>query len=122
MKLLVTAAGLRLRRDLPGVFLGGAYLPVPTEVSVPAGAVAFARAAGHDAVLVAAPRLCARVLEAERSVPLGGEAWKTSRLLLPPALRERTFQNVITGAELRPTKTAESEFIFRRPRNTSPFR
>jgi (1->4)-alpha-D-glucan 1-alpha-D-glucosylmutase len=112
VKLLVTAAGLRLRRDLPDVFLGGAYLPVPTEVSVAAGAIAFARTAGRDAVLVAAPRLCARLLGTQRTVPLGGEAWKTSRLLLPPALRDRTFQNVITGADVRPTKTAESEFIF----------
>jgi (1->4)-alpha-D-glucan 1-alpha-D-glucosylmutase len=112
VKLLVTAAGLRLRRDLPEVFLGGAYLPVPTEVSVAAGAVAFARTSGSDAVLFAAPRLCARLVTAEHPVPLGGESWKTSRLLLPPALRERVFQNVITGAEVRPTKAAESAFIF----------
>ena len=43
IKLLVTAAGLRARRELPHVFLGGGYLPLATEVTVPAGAVAFAR-------------------------------------------------------------------------------
>jgi (1->4)-alpha-D-glucan 1-alpha-D-glucosylmutase len=112
VKLLVTAAGLRLRRDLPDVFLGGGYLPVPTEVSVPAGAVAFARTAGHDAVLVAAPRLCARIVHPERPVPLGGDSWKTSRLLLPPVLRDRVFWNAITGAEVRPTRAAENAFIF----------
>jgi len=112
VKLLVTAAGLRLRRDMSDVFLGGAYLPVPTEVSVPAGAVAFARTSGKDAVLFAAPRFCARLVNTEHPVPLGGEPWKTSRLLLPPGLRDRVFQNVITGAEVRPTKAAESAFIF----------
>jgi hypothetical protein len=63
-------------------------------------------------VLVVAPRLCARIVTADRPVPLGGDAWKTSRLLLPPALRDRLFQNIITGAEVRPTKAGDSEFIF----------
>jgi (1->4)-alpha-D-glucan 1-alpha-D-glucosylmutase len=112
VKLLVTAAGLRLRRDMPHVFLGGAYWPVPTEVSVAAGAIAFARTADTDAVLFAAPRLCARIVNSDRPVPLGGEAWKTSRLLLPPVLRDRVFQNVITGAEVKPTRASDSAFIF----------
>jgi (1->4)-alpha-D-glucan 1-alpha-D-glucosylmutase len=112
VKLLLTAAGLRLRRDMPHVFLGGAYLPVATEVSVAAGAVAFARAAGGDAVLFAAPRLCASIVTNERPMPLGGDPWKTSRLLLPPDLRDRVFQNVMSGAEVRPTRAADSAFIF----------
>ena len=112
VKLLVTAAGLRLRRDMPQVFLGGDYRPVPTEVSVPAAALAFARTAGTDAVLFVAPRLCARIVNSDRPVPLGGDAWKTSRLLLPPTLRDRVFQNIITGADVKPTRTGDSEFIF----------
>ena len=63
-------------------------------------------------MIFAAPRLCARIVNPEHHVPLGGEAWKTSRLLLPPGLRARVFQNVVTGAEVRPTKAAESAFIF----------
>ena len=112
IKLLVTVAGLRLRRELPHVFLGGAYMPVPAEVPVAAGTVAFARISGDDAVLFAAPRLCARIVNAERPIPLGGDAWKTSRLLLPPGLRDRVFQNVITGAEVKATRAGESAFIF----------
>jgi (1->4)-alpha-D-glucan 1-alpha-D-glucosylmutase len=112
VKLLVTAAGLRLRRDNPHLFLSGAYLPLATEVSVPAGAVAFARTAADDAALFVAPRLCARIVNHERPVPLGGDPWKTSRLLLPAGLRDRVFRNVMTGAEIRPTRAADSAFIF----------
>jgi (1->4)-alpha-D-glucan 1-alpha-D-glucosylmutase len=112
IKLLVTAAGLRLRRDLPRVFLGGSYRPVPAEVSVPAGVVSFARISDGEAVLFAAPRLCARLVNGERPLPLGGDAWKTSRLMLPPELRERVFHNVITGAEVKPTKAGDNAFIF----------
>jgi maltooligosyltrehalose synthase len=113
----VTAAGLRLRRDLPHVFLGGRYLPLATEVTVPAGAVAFARLAEDgvapaDAVVFIAPRLCASIVDKDRPVPLGGECWKTSRVMLPPELRHRIFRDVITGAEIRPTHAGESAWIF----------
>jgi (1->4)-alpha-D-glucan 1-alpha-D-glucosylmutase len=115
IKLLVTAAGLRLRRDLPQVFLGGQYLPLALEVPVAAGAVAFARIAEeapNDAVLFIAPRLFSRVAGDERQVPLGGDCWKTSRLMLPPALRNRVFRDVITGAEIRPASAGDSAWIF----------
>jgi hypothetical protein len=43
IKLLITTIGLRLRRAHPELFLKGEYVPLDTEVSVNAGAVAFAR-------------------------------------------------------------------------------
>jgi (1->4)-alpha-D-glucan 1-alpha-D-glucosylmutase len=114
IKLLVTAAALRLRRDLPHVFLGGGYTPLTTEVTIPAAAVAFARQAGPggEAVLFIAPRLCSRLVPDDRQAPLGGDCWKTSRVMLPAPLRERTFQDVVTGAEIRPTAAGESAWIF----------
>ena len=39
----MTAASLRLRRELPDVFTDGGYLPLTTEITVPADVVAFAR-------------------------------------------------------------------------------
>jgi (1->4)-alpha-D-glucan 1-alpha-D-glucosylmutase len=116
IKLLITAAGLRLRRALPEVFLGGAYIPIATEITVPGGAVAFARTADGAgdpaAVLFAAPRLCAGLVNDDRPIPLGGDCWKTSRMMLPQGLRDRTFRHEITGAEIRPTHGAESAWIF----------
>ena len=114
IKLLLTAAGLRLRRSHPDVFLDGEYVPLAIEITVPAGAVAFARIApssGH-AVLFVAPRLSARVVDASRPFPVGGECWKTSRLMLPPELRDRTFRHVLTGAELRPTIAGAAAWLF----------
>jgi (1->4)-alpha-D-glucan 1-alpha-D-glucosylmutase len=114
IKLLVTAAALRLRRNLPQVFLGGGYAPLTTEITVPGGAVAFARHApgNGDVVLFIAPRLCSRLVTGDRQAPLGGECWKTSRVMLPPELRERTFRDVITGAEIKPTTAGDSAWIF----------
>ena len=116
IKLLVTAVGLRLRRELPGVFLGGGYLPLPMEISVPAGAVGFARTAGDDpdsdAVLFLAPRLFSHLPAGPQPAPLGGECWKTSRVMLPPALRHRTFRDAMTGAEIHPARAGENAWIF----------
>jgi maltooligosyltrehalose synthase len=81
------------------------------DVTVPAGIVAFARVHGEEAVLVAAPRLCSRLVDANRPMPLGGETWKTSRVLLPPALGWRTFRDEITGAEIRPASTENQSWI-----------
>ena len=115
--MLVTAAGLRLRRELPALFPAGAYRPLATEVTVPAGAIAFARMTeavdrAQEAVIFVAPRLCARIAGNQRPAPLGGDDWMTSRLFLPPELRDRTFRHAITGAEIRPTHTGDSAWIF----------
>jgi (1->4)-alpha-D-glucan 1-alpha-D-glucosylmutase len=117
IKLLVTVAGLRVRRELPHVFLGGGYLPLATETTVPAGAVAFARTAGVDAqspetILFIAPRLCHSLVGPEHPLPLGADSWKTSRVMLPLDLHDRAFRDEITGAVLRPTRAGDSAWIF----------
>ena len=110
VKLFVTAASLRLRRELPDVFTGGDYLPLTTEITVPADVVAFARMAGNDAVIVAAPRLAAGI--GCDGPPLGADCWKTSRVMLPPALRDRVFRDIFTGSEIRPTMKSDDAWIF----------
>ena len=112
IKLLTTTAGLRLRRDQPELFLSGAYLPLELEITVSADAVAFARTHGDAALIFVGPRLCAPLLDGDLRPPLGGDKWKTSRLLLPAALAGRTFRHEITGAEIRPTMMSGRAWIF----------
>ena len=103
IKLLTVAAGLRLRRNDPSLFLEGRYMPLETDITISAGAVAFARVRGNDAVIFAAPRLCATLSADPEFVPVGNSCWKTSRILLPPELAGRTFQHVLTGAGIQST-------------------
>jgi (1->4)-alpha-D-glucan 1-alpha-D-glucosylmutase len=112
IKLLLTTIGLRLRRESPDLFLSGRYLPLQTEVVVPAGLVAFARILEKRAVLFVAPRLTAPLVPDAGSVPLGGDAWKTSRVLLPPELRDRTFRHELTGAEIKPSSAVDEWWLF----------
>ena len=112
IKLFITTAGLQLRRTMPHVFVGGGYLPLEADVTVRGSVVAFARRAGDEAVLAVAPRLCAALLDEERPMPLGGDCWKTSRILLPDALRHRTFRNVFTGEDVRPAEGGGQSWLF----------
>jgi (1->4)-alpha-D-glucan 1-alpha-D-glucosylmutase len=112
IKMLTTALGLRLRRDWKDVFLEGRYQPLVTDVTVPAGLVAFARILDDRVVLVATPRLVASLTSRNEGIPLGGDAWKTSRILLPPELHGRQFRHLMTDVEILPTSGAGDEWIF----------
>jgi (1->4)-alpha-D-glucan 1-alpha-D-glucosylmutase len=111
IKLAITAAGLRMRRERPDLFLAGRYLPLETQSVVEASIVAFARVLDDRVAIFVAPRLCARLARDGAVAPLG-PAWKTSRVLLPPELASRTYRNVLTGAELGPTTTATESWLF----------
>ena len=115
LKMMTTAVGLRMRRADPELFLSGAYVPLETDITVPASAVAFARVRGASAAIFAGPRLAARLLESpsdagDYQLPVG-EKWKTSRLLLPPELGDRTFRHELTGAEIRANVTSGQAWI-----------
>ena len=116
IKMLVTAVGLRLRREWPDVFLSGRYLPLVTDVTVPSGLVAFARTLDARAALFVAPRLMAPLVIGaganSKTVPLGGDAWKTSRIILPPELHGRVFRHRITGVDVLPAAAGGDEWIF----------
>jgi (1->4)-alpha-D-glucan 1-alpha-D-glucosylmutase len=112
IKLLTTVAGLRMRRQDPELFVSGGYLPIEVETSVSGSAVAFARVRGEAGAIFAGPRLCAGLVGADLRPPLGGDRWKTSRLLLPPELTGRAFRHEISGAEIQATTTGGQSWIF----------
>ena len=112
IKLLVTTVGLRLRRHWPDVFQSGEYVPLATESTVPGGLIAFARVLHDRAALFIVPRLVAGMVWPEDPVPLGANAWKTSRILLPPSLRGKRFRNELTGVSVHPASSASEEWLF----------
>jgi (1->4)-alpha-D-glucan 1-alpha-D-glucosylmutase len=117
IKLLVTAAGLRLRAADPRLFLDGDYLPLATETTVTGRAIAFARTladadTGSARVAIAiAPHLSAHLTNGDHKFPLG-DAWKTSRVHLPPSLADLTYRDVLTGAEIRAARSGGNAWLF----------
>jgi (1->4)-alpha-D-glucan 1-alpha-D-glucosylmutase len=119
IKLLITAAGLRLRSADPELFLDGDYFPLETESTVAARAIAFVRTIGASGdggrggrvALVIAPHLAARLVDARHPVPLG-DVWKTSRVHVPLPLAGLTYRDVFTGAETRPVTSGGRGWLF----------
>ncbi len=111
IKMCVTAAALRLRREFPETFLAGRYVPLECETTVNAGLVAYARVPAHGPAVVAiAPRLVARLMGPDLAWPLG-QAWKTSRVLLPASLGRRRFADAVTGREVAVAHGSERSWI-----------
>jgi (1->4)-alpha-D-glucan 1-alpha-D-glucosylmutase len=99
IKLYVTHRGLLCRRDHPGLFATGAYLPAEAAGSRAENVFGFARCQGKTWAVMAVPRLLTRLVGPDE-LPLGPAAWQDTALLLPgvdPALRLR---NVFTGETL----------------------
>lgn len=102
IKLFLTAAGLRLRRRHPDLFLQGDYRPLSPTGPAASHLVALARLHGSHAVAVVVPRLPAQLAgwEHKERVPLGA-AWAGTTIRLPPELAGATWRNVLTGAAVR---------------------
>ncbi|HEX9367874.1 MAG TPA: malto-oligosyltrehalose synthase, partial [Vicinamibacterales bacterium] len=112
VKLLVTAAALRLRSSEPALFLEGEYLPLEVETTVDAGALAFARlSADGGAAIAIAPHLVSRLVTPDHPVPVG-DRWRTSRVHLPTALAALTYRDVFTGAVIRPATNGDGAWLF----------
>ena len=100
IKLHVVQAALRLRREMPGLFLDGAYQAIDTSAHV----VAFSRAFRGAELVCAVPRLPYKLTGGKRPWPTG-EAWGDGRLVLP---RGGRYRNVFTGEWLEGQRLSAS--------------
>jgi (1->4)-alpha-D-glucan 1-alpha-D-glucosylmutase len=101
IKMLTTAACLRLRRALPDVFLDGEYLALQPDAA-DGHVIAFARRRGEHTVIAMAPRFLASKFGGKPQSPLGLDVWTTTRVALPRDMAQHTFVNVLTGESVRP--------------------
>ncbi|MGE5199105.1 MAG: malto-oligosyltrehalose synthase, partial [Rhodospirillaceae bacterium] len=96
VKLYFTAAGLRLRRRCPDLFLAGSYQPLEAAGSRAAHVVAFARDHGGQRAIAVAPRLVAGLFGSHASA----DAWGDTTLALPDGFEGASYTNVLTGARV----------------------
>jgi (1->4)-alpha-D-glucan 1-alpha-D-glucosylmutase len=102
IKLYVTHRSLAYRRDHPGLFTAGDYLPLAAEGPRAAHLFAFARRAGEAAAVVAVPRLVTRLTPDPARPPLGAEAWPDTRLALNGLDASLRWRNIFTDEVLSP--------------------
>ena len=101
IKLFITAAGLRLRREWPEIFLSGRYVPLEAEAEPPAEIIAFAREHDDLGAIVVAPRFVSGLIAETGGLPLG-PAWRGARVLLRLERQPHQLRNVLTGEIVRP--------------------
>ena len=109
IKLHVASTLLRARRANPGLWRSGGYRPLDVDVSVDAGAMAFARTddTGRWAMVVAG----VRTARLPRPWPIGTN-WATSRVLLPSEAPQGAWRDLLTGAVHLPAVTSSERWCF----------
>jgi (1->4)-alpha-D-glucan 1-alpha-D-glucosylmutase len=104
IKLYVTWQALHCRRDHPGLFQDGDYLPIDALGDRSANVCSFVRHSAAGTALVAVPRLITRLVSRLDQLPLGSEVWSDGGLLMPEEDRNRRFRNVFTGELVEPVE------------------
>ncbi len=104
IKLYMTHRALVYRRDHPGLFTAGEYLPLAARGAKAGNLFAFARRDGQSAAIAAVPRLVAGLTSNPDRPPIGN-AWRDTRLSLAGLDPNPRWRDVFTGrtftAELR---------------------
>jgi (1->4)-alpha-D-glucan 1-alpha-D-glucosylmutase len=99
IKLYLLMQALRCRREHPGLFTAGEYLPAQADTSRDENICAFVRQHQGVLALAVAPRLLTRITEVAE-LPLGDICWEDAGLHLPAGGVGRSWHNVFTGQTL----------------------
>jgi (1->4)-alpha-D-glucan 1-alpha-D-glucosylmutase len=100
IKLYVIHRALTLRRSRPALFRSGRYLPLSGAGAHAEHLVALARLDGSDAVVVAVPRLSARLTGFDGRFPLGPSVWADTRISLDDPSLEGTYRDRFSGLRI----------------------
>jgi (1->4)-alpha-D-glucan 1-alpha-D-glucosylmutase len=95
-KLHVTWKALNLRKQYPTLFQRGEYLPLNAIGEKSSHVIAFARRHEGRLVIVAAPRLCGKLLQENRETICDESLWIDTRVQLS-SVRASCFHNSLTG-------------------------
>jgi (1->4)-alpha-D-glucan 1-alpha-D-glucosylmutase len=101
VKVYVLWRTLKLRNQLPELFIEGTYTPLPVTGSKAKHVVAFMRQSPGSVAVIAVPRLSAQLTRGELRLPLGEDIWADTEIQVPD----------LNGASLRDVFTAETRAI-----------
>jgi (1->4)-alpha-D-glucan 1-alpha-D-glucosylmutase len=102
IKLYVTWRALHCRRDHPGLFTIGEYLPAPVPGPLGEHVCAFVRHQEAEWAVAVAPRLLTRLVPDTGSLPQGPDVWQDAVVTLPGVRPGLPLRNVFTGEMLVP--------------------
>jgi (1->4)-alpha-D-glucan 1-alpha-D-glucosylmutase len=88
---------LEMRRENAELLEDGAYVALQAVGERREHIVAFARRHGGAVAITVAPRLYAKIMDAEGPLVAAPEAWGDTSIRLPHELAEVSYRNVLTG-------------------------
>jgi len=104
VKLYVNALALRCRREHPGLFSIGEYLPGESIGAKREHVFAFARRHGEAVAVAVVPRLLTQITREPMELPLG-DAWQDTQVLIPGLRAGFRWKNLFTGMYLADNET-----------------
>ncbi len=104
IKLYLTAAGLRLRRQHASLFLRGEYLRLAVRGAKKDHVVACGRRHQNSLALAVVPRLVVSLTGEVAQLPVGQTLWGETWLVLPGKPACTSYRNVFTGESIRPVR------------------
>jgi (1->4)-alpha-D-glucan 1-alpha-D-glucosylmutase len=111
-KLFVTWRALTCRREHPGLFTVGRYIPLRFAGACREHAFGFLREWRGQWAMIVLPRLMCGMV-APQSLPLGEQVWGDTRVLLPLEAAGLRFRNEITGGEIAPAVRESGDPVIR---------
>jgi (1->4)-alpha-D-glucan 1-alpha-D-glucosylmutase len=111
-KLKIIKEGLKLRKDMPELFLEPTYMPLYADGGKEENICAFALSGGGKAVIAVAPRLFAGMVQGPQDAPMG-DAWGDAALAVPAGI----YEDRLTGErhDAREGRIALSRLLRRFP-------
>jgi (1->4)-alpha-D-glucan 1-alpha-D-glucosylmutase len=100
IKLYVTHRALTLRRERQHLLRSGSYVPLSARGEGAEHLVGLARRADTEAVIVAVPRLSARLTDFSGRFPLGDSAWGDTWLSLGDPSLQGVYRDRFTGLRI----------------------
>jgi (1->4)-alpha-D-glucan 1-alpha-D-glucosylmutase len=100
IKLYVTHRALTLRRERPRLLRSGSYVPLSAGGEGAEHLVGLARRHDTEAVIVAVPRLSARLTDFTGRFPLGDSAWGDTWLSLGESSLQGVYRDRFTGLRI----------------------
>jgi len=99
VKLFLIMRALLTRKQNPGLFENGSYLPLECSGSFKGHVISFARKYLTGWTLVIVPRCCVSLLKDREILPLGGDIWQDTTVHLPEDA-PRNWVNAFSGEKL----------------------
>ena len=97
IKLYLIRKALNYRMGKRGLFESGEYLPLEVMGQRAVHVCAFARRIGNERIIVAVPRLLAKLIPDPAVLPLGEAVWGKSFIVVPIAEPGAQYRNIFTG-------------------------